>query len=419
MIAELAHALGRTIVTARLTLEPITGAHAEALFVPMQAPAMYEWISVAPPTTVEALRARWSRIESRLSPTGDAASLGWAARRTADGVYVGKLDAEVNAAHVAENVGYLVFPAFWGRGYATEALAGVVARLEDHGVHELHALVTQGNEASERVLVRSGFTRVRVIPNNDEIRGVKVDDVAYLRRRGSLGNDIDQTPRVLSAISALCIDSEPCDRSPLMSKALGGQLVVLASLAVLVSACCRSSGPSGPGATKPTDTTTPKAATASPPSGGGTPEATGTPAKPPTLTPPAAGGRGPDGLPAVIPETRSKVPTLAEWDAVGEITVPLSTPLGCETKMVREWLRVSCKGKSTRGGKPGNVTKQNGCSGETLLFSKMEQTTSMVSPVLRGKSCEVRFTWTNDKAAWLNVDWPAGTPRPVIAFREQ
>jgi hypothetical protein len=33
---------------------------------------------------------------------------------------------------------------------------------------------------------------------------------------------------------------------------------------------------------------------------------------------------------------KSKVPTIKEWNAVGEITVRHSTPLGCETKMVRD-----------------------------------------------------------------------------------
>lgn len=205
-----------------------------------------------------------------------------------------------------------------------------------------------------------------------------------------------------------------------MRKALPGSVAVSISIALVASACSNPSSSGGGTSAAPAQTTAPKPTAKAPPGGAATPEPTPTAAKVPTppTTAPAAGGRGPDGLPANIPETRSKVPTLAEWDAVGEITVARSTPLGCETKMVREWLRVSCKGKSYTGGKPGNVTKQDGCSGETLLYSKMESTTSMVSPVLRGKSCEVRFTWTNDKAAWLSVDWPVGTPRPVIAFRE-
>ena len=42
------------------------------------------------------------------------------------------------------------------------------------------ATVTLGNEASYRVLEKSGFIRTRIIPENDTIRGVKHDEVEYL-----------------------------------------------------------------------------------------------------------------------------------------------------------------------------------------------------------------------------------------------
>ena len=42
------------------------------------------------------------------------------------------------------------------------------------------ATVTLGNEASCRVLEKSEFTRTRIIPQNDTIRGVKHDDVEYI-----------------------------------------------------------------------------------------------------------------------------------------------------------------------------------------------------------------------------------------------
>lgn len=207
-----------------------------------------------------------------------------------------------------------------------------------------------------------------------------------------------------------------------MGKAISGRAAVTLLLAfvsgVQLTACCRGSGTGSE--SSPTGATATPVATAIPAAKGATPTSPTKAAADPTTTPAriAPGGRGPDGLPAEIPSTRSKVPTLAEWDAVGEITVARSTPLGCETKMVREWLRVSCKGKSHTGGTPANVTKLEGCGADTFLFSKMGNTTSLVTPVLRNKSCEVRFTWMNATAAWLSVDWNVGTPRPVIAFRE-
>ena len=47
------------------------------------------------------------------------------------------------------------------------------------GVLKLLATVTEGNEASYRVLEKSGFVKSRIIPNNDTIRGIKYSDVEY------------------------------------------------------------------------------------------------------------------------------------------------------------------------------------------------------------------------------------------------
>lgn len=142
-----------------------------------------------------------------------------------------------------------------------------------------------------------------------------------------------------------------------------------------------------------------------------------TPAAPATPTPAAnPNAMGPDGLPVEIPSTRSAVPTVAEWAAVPrEITVRRSTPLGCETKMVREWLRVSCRNKNDVGGTPLDVKKLGGCVNDTYVFAS-GGVTSVVTPVLRGKECDVRFTWTLG-AALLWVHWPNGAPRPTIAFQ--
>lgn len=59
----------RTIATARLALEPQVAAHADEMFVVLADPAIYEHEN-EPPASVEWLRERYRRLESRRSPDG-------------------------------------------------------------------------------------------------------------------------------------------------------------------------------------------------------------------------------------------------------------------------------------------------------------------------------------------------------------
>jgi [ribosomal protein S5]-alanine N-acetyltransferase len=171
-----------TITTPRLRLEPLGERHAEPLFEGMSDPAIYEWISLARSPDLAHLRARWARVAQSPLTGVDVLDFGWAVQRVADGAWIGKMDAEVTTAGVATNVGYAFVPAFWGQGYATEAVTALSEHLRRQGAVVQHATVTLGNEASCRVLERAGFVRERVIPGNDRLRGVLVDDVEYVRR---------------------------------------------------------------------------------------------------------------------------------------------------------------------------------------------------------------------------------------------
>ena len=67
------------IETGGLTLEPQTAAHAEEMFAVLSDPAIYEYEN-APPPSLEWLRARFARLESRLSASGREQWLNWVIR---------------------------------------------------------------------------------------------------------------------------------------------------------------------------------------------------------------------------------------------------------------------------------------------------------------------------------------------------
>jgi RimJ/RimL family protein N-acetyltransferase len=159
--------------------------HADAFFAPLQEDALYQWISMDKPPCVEWLRARWQRNETRMAPDGQTAWLAWAVRRKTDGMYLGRVDADVNDALEALNMGYYLFTAHWGQGYASEAVAAATEHLIDQGVHRLVATVTTGNTASTRVLQKAGYTFNQLLVGHDVIRGMAMDDEEYVRTVGN------------------------------------------------------------------------------------------------------------------------------------------------------------------------------------------------------------------------------------------
>ena len=107
------------------------------------------------------------------------------------------------------------------------------------------------------------------------------------------------------------------------------------------------------------------------------------------------------------------MPSNAEWGTAKEITVKGSSALGCETKIIREWFRVSCHGKNDSGGTPTDVTiTKGGGRGDTFVFATGD-VSSLVFPWVDGTSLEAVFSWT-DKSHKLVVEWPHGSPEPTI-----
>lgn len=134
-------------------------------------------------------------------------------------------------------------------------------------------------------------------------------------------------------------------------------------------------------------------------------------------TAPADGALGADGLPVTIPAPGSTPPTTEEWNAVTrEVTVRGSSARNCETKMLREWLRVTCRKKG--GDVPtGVVTKQS--AGQQAYVFNADGLASVVVQVVPAKEYKGTFSWTSNgsaKSADLVVSWPGGAPRPSLYF---
>ena len=145
----------RVIATERLTLEPQVAAHADEMFGVLSDPAIYEHEN-APPRSLEWLRERFSRLESRRSADGRERWLNWVIRlRTSEPI--GYVQATVFPNGRAA-IAYELSSRYWSRGFAREACEAMLSELaERYSVHSAHAVFKRSNVRSLRLLERLGF----------------------------------------------------------------------------------------------------------------------------------------------------------------------------------------------------------------------------------------------------------------------
>jgi len=206
--------------TARLTIEPLQPEHAEELHAALADPAVHRYIVTSGPWTLPAVRARLERVAAGPPAGSGDVWLNFAVRRAArlvgrlpwtlpavrarlervaagppagsgdvwlnfavrrEARLVGRLESTVHG-QLAE-IAYLFDPAASGRGYATEAVQWLLGHLhEAHGVTEVWATTDPGNDASIRVLGRTGFTRVDEV--HPDVGSYDEGDLVFRRQLG-------------------------------------------------------------------------------------------------------------------------------------------------------------------------------------------------------------------------------------------
>jgi RimJ/RimL family protein N-acetyltransferase len=172
-------ALQPHLTSARLVLEPLVAAHASLLYPHLLDERLYRFIPQDPPSSENALRDRYRRLETRRSPDGEEMWLNWVMRLTQTDAYVGTLEATVYPNRTAE-VAYMVFSAHQGSGYATEGLQRVLDYLVAVAkVRTIAVQIDTRNTASIALVERLGFHRKVMIRDADFFKGATSDEFHY------------------------------------------------------------------------------------------------------------------------------------------------------------------------------------------------------------------------------------------------
>jgi RimJ/RimL family protein N-acetyltransferase len=125
------------------------------MFAVLSDPAIYEYEN-EPPASLDWLRERYGRLESRRSTDGQQQWLNWVLRLRAAEL-VGYVQATVFPSSVAL-VAYVLSSRYWGRGLAREACEAMLGELAGrYGVGRACAVFKRANTRSLHLLERLGF----------------------------------------------------------------------------------------------------------------------------------------------------------------------------------------------------------------------------------------------------------------------
>jgi RimJ/RimL family protein N-acetyltransferase len=145
----------RAIDAGTLTLEPQLREHADFFFNDPATTEIYTYEN-APPPSIDWLRTRYEKLESRQSADGAEQWLNWVIRIKGNGL-IGYVQATLRRDGSAA-IAYEMSSAHWGQGLGRHATEAMIAELIEHyRITMLFAVAKRGNFRSLRMLERLGF----------------------------------------------------------------------------------------------------------------------------------------------------------------------------------------------------------------------------------------------------------------------
>ena len=177
--------------TVRLRLRPLGLADVDAVTAMDADPEVRRYLDLPDAPPREQVEHWLTQLPEQYPPGGrdgfwameeraTGAFVGWQHLRAFSGSRVGRRHPELHGEGREAELGWRVAPAFWGRGYASEAaLALTESCLSRWGERRVVAVALRGNDASIRIMEKCGLTLERAFLYDDRMPAVK-----YARERG-------------------------------------------------------------------------------------------------------------------------------------------------------------------------------------------------------------------------------------------
>lgn len=130
----------------------------------------------------------------------------------------------------------------------------------------------------------------------------------------------------------------------------------------------------------------------------------------------AASASASAATPPPFAETETKPPTVAEWKEAKPLAVGHAASLWCDTRELREWIRVSCRAPEDAANQPTSLRVVRAPARGQHYELVRSGVASLVLQPRRGVTSSFAFEWSKWGARTLDVRFDAGTERPVVAF---
>ena len=141
-------------------------------------PLVMRYFDRAMPASVEEIKVN---MEEAIAEMEAGKALVWALVRKEDNVCIGDVSFwKIDPHHAVGEVGYALFPEFWGQGYMQEALKLVLPYgFQSMGLHRVEANVNTENRASQRLLEKMGFQKEAHFRENYAYNGKFLDSLIF------------------------------------------------------------------------------------------------------------------------------------------------------------------------------------------------------------------------------------------------
>jgi ribosomal-protein-alanine N-acetyltransferase len=170
------------LMTPRLTLRPLEKRDVDAVFAMMrddETMRFWDWPAFKDRGVVADI------VDAQVADVTAGTAMYWAVALSPDSDIIGSCDlSDIDRHHKRAEVGFLFSRAYWGNGYAREAMEAIVEfAIADLKIERLWARFHTGNAASQRLLERLGFIREGTLRGHIVRDGARRDCEIYARMR--------------------------------------------------------------------------------------------------------------------------------------------------------------------------------------------------------------------------------------------